>query len=208
MSTNTLDIFKSYIKNTRLFTEKEIKSIISLVKLKELKKNEYLLSQGNVCAFHTFVCSGCLRSYRIDERGREHIFSFSTVNHWVSDHVSLITRAISAEWIDALEDSIIVQLSVDDFNTLSRKTPNIEVLHTKIIIDDYCRNRERIYMMTNHQAEERYRHFIRLYPQLHHRLPIFMIASYIGVTRETLTRIRSNMAGRKSVGVSCTKLHT
>lgn len=186
-------IFESYIRTLRLFSDKEISAIKSLAILKHLKKKEYLLRQGDICRFHTFVCSGCLRSYRIDDKGSEHIVSLSPANHWVSDRVSLVTGTPSNEFIDALEDSTVIQLSADNFKTLLKDIPNFEILNTKIITDDCDKSRDRIYMMLSHQAEERYQQFIRLFPQLHQRLPMFIIASYIGVTRETLTRIRSNM---------------
>ncbi|HEY4289959.1 MAG TPA: Crp/Fnr family transcriptional regulator [Puia sp.] len=160
---------------------------------RRLKKKQYLLRQGNICRFHTFVCSGCLRSYRIDDNGNEHIFSLSPANHWVTDRVSLATDTPSNEFIDALEDSSVIQLSADSFKTLLKEIPNFDTLNTKIIADDFGTSRDRIYMMLSHQAEERYRQFIRCFPQLHRRLPVFMIASYLGITRETLTRIRSNM---------------
>jgi CRP-like cAMP-binding protein len=191
-----INFFESYIRTHRLFSEEEIATIQSLVIPKQLKKKEFLLRHGEVCRFYTFVCSGCLRSYRIDDKGREHILSFSPANHWVSDRVSLVTGSPSDEFIDALEDSFIIQLSAGNFKTLLRDIPNFEILHTTMIKDDCNSSRDRIYMMTNHQAAERYRQFIRFFSQLHQRLPIFMIASYIGVTRETLTRIRSTMTDR------------
>jgi hypothetical protein len=99
----------------------------------------------------------------------------------------------SDEFIDAIETSAVIQFSVSGFKTLLRNIPNFDALDTKIITDDCRGSRDRIYTMISDQAEERYRQFIRLFPQLHQRLPIFMIASYLGVTRETLTRIRSNI---------------
>jgi len=193
MSASIFDIFESYIRIHSLFSDEEILRIKSLVIPKQLKKKQYLLRQGDVCRFHTFICSGCLRSYRIDDSGKEHIFSFSPANHWVSDPVSLVTGMPSEEFIEAIEDSAIVQISAGSFKSLLKDIPNFDVLNTKIIIDDCSRSRDRIYMLIGDQAEERYRHFIQLFPQLHQRLPIFMIASYLGITRETLTRIRSNM---------------
>lgn len=193
MFASIFDCFENYIRAYNLFSDDEIATIKSLAIPKRLKKKQYILRQGDVCRFHTFVCSGCLRSYRIDDKGREHIFSFSPAKHWVNDSVSLVTGTPSDELIEALEDSDVIQFSAASFKTLLREIPNFEVLNTKIITDDCSRSRDRIYMMTNHQAEERYRQFIRLFPQLHQCLPVFMIASYIGVTRETLTRIRSNM---------------
>ena len=193
MHASILDFFESYIRSHRLFSDKEIAAIKSLAIPKGLKKKEYLLRQGDVCRFHTFVCSGCLRSYRMDDNGSEHIFSLSPGNHWVSDRVSLATGTPSNEFIDALEDSAIIQLSADSFKTLLKDIPNFDTLNTKIITDDCGTSRDRLYTMLSLQAEERYRQFIRHFPQLHQRLPIYMIASYIGVSRETLTRIRSNM---------------
>lgn len=187
------EFFESYIRGYNLFSDDEIAAIRSLAIPKRLKKKQYLQRQGEVCRFHTFVCSGCLRSYRIDDAGREHIFSFSPANHWISDRVSLVTRMPSDEFIDAIETSAVIQFSVSGFKTLLRNIPNFDALDTKIITDDCRGSRDRIYTMISDQAEERYRQFIRLFPQLHQRLPIFMIASYLGVTRETLTRIRSNI---------------
>lgn len=193
MSERIFDHFENYIRTHSLFSDKEIAIIKSLAIPKRLKKKQYLLREGSVCRFHTLVCSGCLRSYRIDSNGHEHIFSLSPANHWVSDRVSLVTGTPSNEFIDALEDSTIIQLSEDSFKTLLKEIPNFDALNTKIIIDECSTSRDRIYMMLSHQAEERYRQFIRSFPQLHHRLPMFMIASYLGITRETLARIRSNM---------------
>ena len=193
MSTCIFDFFENYIGALGLFSDEELATIKSLVVPKRLKKKQYLLRQGDVCRCHTLVCSGCLRSYRIDDSGREHIFNFATAGHWVSDRVSLVTGARSEEFIDALEDSVVIQFSAHSFKTLLKDLPNFEALNTKIITDECSRSRERIYMMLSHQAEERYRQFIRRFPELHRRIPIHMIASYIGVSRETLTRIRSNM---------------
>jgi CRP-like cAMP-binding protein len=193
MLESIFNFFESYIRTHNLFSDDEIATIKSLAIPKRLKKKQYLLRQGSVCRFHTFVCSGCLRSYRIDDNGNEHIFNLSPANHWVSDRVSLVTETPSEEFIDALEDSAVIQLSVNSFKTLLKDIPNFDTLNTKIIIDECSTSRDRIYMMLSHQAEERYRQFIQCFPQLHNRIPMFMIASYLGVTRETLTRIRSNM---------------
>lgn len=194
MSECIFNLFESYIRSHNLFSDEEIAIIKSMAIPRRLKKKQYLLRQGSVCRFQTFVCSGCLRTYRIDDDGCEHIFSLSPANHWVSDRVSLVTETPSDEFIDALEDSSVVQLPINNFKKLLKDIPNFEVLNTKIIANECSTSRDRIYMMLTHQAEERYRQFIRCFPQLHHRIPVFMIASYLGITRETLTRIRSNMS--------------
>src|ERR1700761_2475700 len=173
MSVSMLDFFETYIRGHSTFSNEEIAVIKSMAISKRLKKKQYLLHPGDVCRFHTFVCSGCLRSYRIGTDGSEHIFSFSPANNWISEQVSLATGAPSEDYIDALEDSDIIQVSADNFKILMRDIPNFEALHTKIVTDDCGRSRERIYMMISHQAEERYRQFVRLYPHLYHRIPLF-----------------------------------
>jgi CRP-like cAMP-binding protein len=192
MSVSMLEFFEDYIRAHSSCSIEEIAMIKSLAISKRLKKKQLLLRPGGVCRFHTFVCNGCLRSYRIGFDGAEHILSFSSNNQWISDQVSLATGEPSTDYIDALEDSDIIQVSADNFKNLLSDIPNFDALRNKIITDDSGRTRDRIYMMISQQAEERYRHFVRLYPHLYHRIPLFMIASYLGVTRETLTRIRGN----------------
>ena len=193
MCESIFNFFENYLRAQRLFSDGEIATIRSLAIPKRLKKKQYLLRQGSVSRFHNFVCSGCLRSFRIDDQGNEHIVSLSPANHWVTDRVCLVTGTPSNEFIDALEDSAIIQFSGDSFKKLLKDIPNFDALNTRIVTDDCGTSRDRIYMMLSYQAEERYRQFIRRFPQLHKRLPIYMIASYVGVSRETLTRIRSNM---------------
>ena len=192
-SERIFDSFENYLRTLCIFSDEEIATIKSLMIPKQLKKKQYLLREGSVCRFHTFVCSGCLRSYRIDNNGNEHIFNLSPANHWVSDRVSLVTGTASNEFIDALEDSTVLQLSADSFKTLLKEIPNFDALNTKIILDECSTSRDRLYMMLSNQAEERYRQFIRCFPHLHYRIPMCMIASYLGVARETLARIRSHM---------------
>jgi len=185
--------FENYIRAYDLFSDAEIATIKSLAVPKWLKKRQYLLCQGSVCRHHTFVCAGCLRSYRIDDEGGEHIIGLSAANQWVNDPVSLLSGSPSLDFIDALEDTALIQFSTHSFKTLLETIPRFSELNNKIIKDfcDICT--DRIFMMLSLQAEERYREFIKVYPGLHERIPIYMIASYLGVSRETLTRIRSNM---------------
>ena len=193
MPEDIFNFFESYIRAFDLFSDEEIVVIKSLAIPKQLKKRQYVLRQGGICRYHTFVCSGCLRSYRIDDAGCEHIIALSPAGHWVSDPVSLLSGSPSNDFIDALEDSTIIQLSTNSFKALLKDIPNFTKLNNKIITDDFDICREKIFMMLSLQAEERYREFIRNFPMLHKRIPIYMIASYLGVSRETLTRIRSNM---------------
>ena len=193
MFESVFELFEKQLKTYELFTDDDFAMIRSHAIVKKISKREFLLRQGSVCKYHTFVCTGCLRSYRIDDAGVEHIFNLSSANRWVCDRVSLSSGEPSFEFIDALEDSTVVQFSAASFEQLLERIPNFNVLNTMILTEDNGSTRERVYMMLSLQAEERYRQFIQNFPQLHSRLPIYMIASYLGISRETLTRIRGNM---------------
>jgi len=193
MHESIFNFFEDHMKACDLFSDEEIALVKSLAIPKRLKKRQYLLRQGSVCRYHTFVCSGCLRSYRIDDYGNEHILGLSPAGHWVSDPVSLLSGVPSNEFIDALEDSTFIQLSTHSFNTLLQNIPNFTRLNNKIIMHDCDMSRDRLFTMLSLRAEDRYREFMRRFPELHDRIPIYMIASYLGVSRERLTRIRSGM---------------
>lgn len=194
MPEGTFDFFENYIRAYDLFSDEDITAIRSLAISKQLKKRQYLLRQGSICRYYTFVCCGCLRLYRIDDDGNEHILDLSPAGHWISDRASLLTGMPSNEFIDALENTTVIQFSTCSFKWLLEEIPNFNKLNTKLITDDCDISRDRIYMMLSRQAEDRYREFVQRFPQLHERIPLYMIASYIGVSRETLTRIRSNIS--------------
>jgi CRP-like cAMP-binding protein len=128
MATRIFNFFESYIRADSLFSDEEIAVIKCPAIPKRLKKKEYLLHEGDICRFHAFVCSGCLRSYRIDDNGREHIFSLSPASHWVSDPVSLATRRPTTEFIDALKDSVTMEIRIIRLMCLSLFSYKIGIL--------------------------------------------------------------------------------
>ena len=185
-------VFELYIQSRFNFTDQELSLIRSVTVSRKLKKKQYLLRMGDVCRHHTFVCAGCLRSYRIDESGTEHILDFGTTNHWVTDEMSMFGSIPTVGYIDALEDTDIIQISGNNFKNLIRDIPTFGLLYKKIAIEGMELGCDRIYSMISRKAEDRYQDFKLRYPDLYHRLPLYMIASYLGVTRETLTRIRAS----------------
>lgn len=190
------DVFEAHLKASSPFSADEIALVRSLSVSKHLKKRQYLQQSGDICRFHTFVCTGCLRSYRIGNDGTEYIMGFSAAGNWMNDEVSLSNGLPSDQYIDALEDTDIIQLSVENFRCLVRDIPNFSALHNRIATINASHTQDRIYLMISQQAEDRYRHFVDHFPQLCHRIPLFMIASYLGVARETLTRIRGSVLDR------------
>jgi CRP-like cAMP-binding protein len=151
------------------------------------------LKAGDVCRYNTFVLSGCLRAFRIGKDGSEHICAFAPESSWMSDPVSLLTGNPAASSIEAIETCELIQWSVENFRLLQQEIPAFFVLQETIRINSFKENQNRIYRLLSNTAEENFRHYLQAFPQLHNRVPLHMIAAYLGVTRETLTRIRASV---------------
>src|SRR6476659_2656149 len=163
---------------------------------KKLRKRQYLLQEGDVCKYQAFVEKGMLRSFRIDEKGTEHILQFASEGWWVADLSSYITGETSLVNIEALEDSQLLLLSKPSWDQLMQSIPKFEHYFRIIIQNHLIATQKRLMQSITETAEEKYLKFIEMYPQCLQRVPQHMIASYLGITKETLSRLRKNIAIR------------
>jgi CRP-like cAMP-binding protein len=152
---------------------------------KEVKKGEVLQREGELSTSVFYVKSGLLRSYTIDTKGKEHIFMFGSEGWIVADNVAQGDKG--ELFIDALEDSIVIPISKNDppKSDLQKLMKRIGVLQKRII------------MLMSSTAKERYEFFLETYPELPNRVPQRMIASYLGITPESLSKIRGKIARSK-----------
>jgi len=174
-------------------------SIFSNNKIKLIEKGTILLRQGEICNFGCKVIEGCLKSYFIDKTGKEHIIQFAPEDWIITDMNSLLNRVPSNIFIEAIEDSRVYWIHNDTKGLLDiweqfSKEELIEQvqLFTKNIIAGNNRTR----MLLSSTGKERYLDFIRTYPTLLQRIPLKLIASYIGVTPEYLSEIRKKLADK------------
>lgn len=172
----------------------ESKFFISLLKVRHLKKKEFLLRAGEVCRYETFVLEGCLRNYFLDEKGDEHILQFSVEDWWTSDLYSLLTRTPATQFIDALEDSTVAMLEQDNLERLYRQVPKFERFFRIMLQNAFIAQQQRILQSIGSTGEERYLAFRKKYPTLEQRLPQHQIASFLGITPEFLSKIRGKLA--------------
>ena len=164
---------------------------------KQLRKRQYLLQEGEICKYQAFVVSGLLRSYNIDEKGSEHILQFASEGWWMADLSSYLTNEPSLLNIDALEDVQVLLLSKVSWEQAMMKIPALEHYFRIIIQNHLVAAQKRLLESLSETAEEKYNRFLNTYPECAQRLPQHMIASYLGVTRETLSRIRKQAADHK-----------
>src|SRR5215213_367145 len=171
-------------------TDEEKEYFTSILQSKKLRKHQYLVQAGEQCRYECFVNKGCLRQYHVDDTGQEHIFSFSIEDWWVSDMYSLITGEPSLTNIDALEECELILIERKAYEELMIQVPKFERFFRIILQRAFVSHQRRIIENISLPADERYCRFVERYPFFEQRLPQKQIASYLGITPESLSRIR------------------
>ncbi|RYY65146.1 MAG: Crp/Fnr family transcriptional regulator [Chitinophagaceae bacterium] len=162
----------------------------SLLHRRTVRKRQFLLQEGDVCRYEYFVDSGCLRAYTIDAKGAEHVLQFAVEDWWIGDMNSFITQSPARLAIDALEDSEVLCMDKASWDLLFERVPKFERFFRILLQRAFITLQERVVSAMSDDAEERYRQFRERYPQLEQRVPQRQIASYLGITPESLSRIR------------------
>lgn len=185
------DAFRKYLEEKIALTDQDFELIESVSSFKKLRKRQYLLQEGDVCRFNAFVCSGFLRYYYVDKKGQEHIMQFAPENYWTGDRESMDSGLPSKYNVDAIEDSEVLLLKKEDFELIRKTVPAFDDFVNRTLKRNVLVLQERIHVSLSLSAEEKYSNFISKYPSISNRVPLHMIASYLGLSPETLSRVRS-----------------
>lgn len=172
--------------------EKEL--VTDLFKPRLYRKRQYVLQEGDVCNQFNFVVCGCLRIYKVDEKGNFHILQFAAENGWMIDLGSFHDRKPSELNIDALEDSMVLQISYDNLIALYTEVPKFDRIFRVLIENSFVSLQTRLLQNISSTAENRYLSFLQTYPHLTNRLPQTQIAAFLGITPEFLSRLRNRQA--------------
>ncbi len=166
----------------------------NLLVRRKLEKKESILNEGETCSFTIFVKKGLLRSFTIDPQGKEHILQFTAEGKWTADLSSFFSKQPTLYNIEALEDCELLLLTNQKWDLLLKKVPVFERYFRILIQNNLIATQERLIGTISSNAEERYLKLINDFPTIIQRVPQHMIASYLGISRETLSRIRSQIA--------------
>ena len=188
--------FNNYIS----LTPEEFEECKPLFKYKKFRRHQYILQNGDVSRYETFILSGCTRTYEVDDKGQEHIIQFGMATWWVGDLHSFLTDSPSRYNIDCLEDTEVLQISRVEMEKMYEKIPKLERFFRLLIQKAYIASVERIYSNLSKPAPQRYQEFIEKYPLLEQRVPNHQIASFLGITPQSLSRIRSQSIPQKKAG--------
>lgn len=172
-------------------TMEEKQLVFEYFKPRLYRKRQYVLQEGDVCNQFNFIVRGCLRMYKVDDKGNTHILQFASENWWLSNIGSFHGREPSELNIDALEDTMVLQISYENLLALYVKAPKFDRIFRVLIENSFVSLQKRLLQNISATAEERYLSFLASYSHLANRIPQTQIASFLGITPEFLSRLRN-----------------
>ena len=190
--------FLDYIKQHVSLTGSEESILLAAVREKKYLKGEFVVRNGEVNKYENFVLSGCLKTFYIDNDGQEHIVMFAVENWWTADLGSFITQTPADLNVQCVEDSELVQIHYNDLQQLYYDIPKLERFFRIIIQKAFVAAQKRIVNNFSLPATERYLQFRQQYPNIEQRVPQYMIASYLGITKEFLSKIRNQLISHRN----------
>jgi len=190
------DALRNYINNyaSSQISEEDFDLVKQAFKHKKIRKRQYFLQEGDVCKYTAFISKGAMRQYSVDENGNERIIRLGIENWWMGDFESFVMLTPSLYNIDAVEDSDILMVTNEQMQLLRAQVPAIEATIKVMDQNRAIAYEKRIRASISFSAEERYLELQKTYPALLQRFPQTMIASYLGISPETLSRIRKQLA--------------
>lgn len=182
-----------YINKHVNLTAVEEAFLTSKVSHRKYLKGQYIVQQGDVCKYECFVISGCTKTFFVDEEGQEHIVMFAIEDWWASDLGSFITQTPADFSVQCIENTDFIMFSNDDIEDLYSEIPKLERFFRLIIERAFVASQKRLIRNFSLSAKDRYLYFKKQYPKIDQRIPQYMIASYLGVTKEFLSKIKGQL---------------
>lgn len=189
------DALRTYINeySSTEISDEEFALVKEAFKPKKIRKRQYFLQEGDVCKYTGFITKGAMRQYSVDENGQERIIRLGIENWWMGDFESFVMLTPSIYHIDAVEDTELLIITNEQMQKLRAEVPGLDAMTRVMDQKRAIAYEKRIRVSISFTAEERYIDLQKTYPLLLQRFPQTMIASYLGISPETLSRIRKQM---------------
>lgn len=185
--------FLKYLKNHIDLTQEEESILLSKITNRKYLKGQYLVQQGDICKYESFVIKGCLKTFFVDNDGSEHVIMFSIENWWTADLSSFFTQTPADNNVICLENTEVIQISHEIIEELYKLIPKLERFFRILFQNSIIAFEKRLVRNFSMTAKERYLHFKKQYPKIEQRVPQYAIASYIGVTKEFLSKLKNQL---------------
>ncbi len=183
---------RRHIEKITPLSDEEFAYILSHFAPKRLRKHQFLIQDTTPVTHEFFVVKGCLRAYNMDKTGKEHILQFALEDWWISDYLAFVNQTPASLNIDCLDACELLGLSLYNKEKLCSEMHKLEHFFRVKLTANMVAMQQRILAYLNQTTQERYDNLMALYPQLFQRVPKQYIAAYLGVSRETLSRLRSS----------------
>ena len=183
-----------YFNNIIHLDDEERAFVEKVFEARKVKRRQFILQEGDICKHNTFVVEGCLRMYLVDANAKEHNLQFAIENWWIGDISSFHAEEPSKLYIEAIENSVILQIKKQDQLKLFVDYPKFNRIFRVLAENAIVGLQKRTILNISSTAEERYLDFLKRYPQFFNRISNVQIASYLGVTPEFLSAIRKKIA--------------
>ncbi|MBF7093292.1 Crp/Fnr family transcriptional regulator [Flavobacterium sp. ALJ2] len=183
----------AYFENIIPLNQKEKALVLEKFQSRHYRKKQYVLQEGDISTHMYFVVHGCLRMYKVDNKGGIHIIHFAAENWWMSNIGSFYSAMPSEMNIDALENTLVLHISYNDLTTLYVQSPKFNRIFRVLIENSYVSLQKRLLQNISSTAEDRYNSFLETYSHLANRLPQNQIAAFLGITPEFVSRLRHRL---------------
>jgi CRP/FNR family transcriptional regulator, anaerobic regulatory protein len=187
-----MENLRKHIEHVTPLTDDEFERVSSFFTLKRVRKNQYLIHEGDEVKYEYLVTKGIFKVFYVDADGKEHIAQFARENWWMCDYAAYFKQKPATMFVECLEEGEVLCLTLDGREKLSSDFHKMEHFFRIKLTNGYVSLQERIMLLLSSTPLQRYEAFSQTHPDLIQRIPKKLIAEFLGISRETLSRLYSN----------------
>lgn len=192
------EVIRKYVGRHISLTTEEENYFLSLLRITKIKKKQCIVQPEFTCKYRSYVYKGAMRAYLTDKNANEHTIAFAIEDWWISDYNSYIFQQPATLFVEALEDTILIQIDYNAEQLLKETIPQFEKFFRIITERSFAFLQKRMLANLSMTAEERYEDFMQNYPMVALRVPQYALASYLGMSTEYLSKLRNNKVFKKN----------